>query len=83
LFATGLVAGGALMGVIVAVLTVFFEPTMKSVNLEEGLHGSLGEKGYYFLGVAFFAAMAYVLYRIGRSKHTNLPDELPMEGNVQ
>ena len=83
LFATGLVAGGALMGVIVAVLTVFFEPTMKSVNLEEGLHGSLGETGYYILGVLFFAFMAFVLYRIGRSKHTNLPDELPMEGNVQ
>lgn len=83
LFATGLVAGGALMGVIVAVLTVFFEPAMKSVNLEEGLHGSLGETGYYILGVVFFAAMAAVLYKIGRSKHTNLPDELPMEGAVQ
>src|SRR5215218_3521569 len=52
LFATGLVAGGALMGVIVAVLTVFFEPAMASVNAEEGLRHSLGQGGYYALGVA-------------------------------
>lgn len=83
LFATGLVAGGALMGVMVAVLTVLFEPTMKAINFEEKLHGSLGETGYYFLGVAFFAFMAVVLYKIGRSKHTGLPDDLPTEANVQ
>ena len=68
LFATGLVAGGALFGVIVAVLTVFFESGMKSVNLEEGLHKSLGESGYYILGVAFFAAMAYILYHVATRK---------------
>jgi OPT family oligopeptide transporter len=68
LFATGLVAGGALFGVIVAILTVLFEPQMKSINLEETLGHSLGELGYFLLGVAFFAFMALVLYRIASSK---------------
>jgi OPT family oligopeptide transporter len=68
LFATGLVAGGALFGVIVAILTVFFEPAMKSINLEEGLEHSMGEFGYYLLGVAFFAFMAFVLYRVASAK---------------
>jgi OPT family oligopeptide transporter len=71
LFATGLVAGGALFGVIVAILTVFFESGMKSINLEESLTHNLGEFGYKLLGVAFFAFMAYVLYRIalGNDRH--------------
>ncbi len=70
LFATGLVAGGALFGVIVAVLTVFFEGGMQSINLEEGLTNSLGETGYKLLGVAFFAFMAYVLYRVATARRT-------------
>ncbi len=68
LFATGLVAGGALFGVIVAILTVFFESGMKSVNFEEALTHSLGEDIYMLMGVAFFAAMAFILYRIARKK---------------
>ncbi len=72
LFATGLVAGGALMGVIVAMLTVFFEPTIKAINAEEGLRGALGTGGYYALGVGFFVTMAVVLYRIGRSRQEGL-----------
>ena len=64
LFATGLVAGGALFGVIVAILTVFFGPTMNSLNIEEGIKRSLGEVGYFILGVTFFAFMAFVLYRV-------------------
>jgi putative OPT family oligopeptide transporter len=72
LFATGLVAGGALFGVIVAILTVFFESGMKSVNLEEQLTGSLGKDAYMFLGVAFFAAMAFILYRVAISKRKTL-----------
>jgi OPT family oligopeptide transporter len=73
LFATGLVAGGALFGVIVAILTVFFESRMKSINLEERIGGSLGQLGYYLLGVAFFAFMAFVLYRIASSKRKDQP----------
>src|SRR5690349_20786547 len=68
LFATGLVAGGALAGVIVAFLSVFFEPAMKSINLEDKIEGSMGQLGYYLLGVAFFALMGYVLYRVASSK---------------
>ena len=68
LFATGLVAGGALFGVIVAILTVFFEPAMTSINLEKNLEHSMGQLGYYLLGVAFFALMAYVLYRVASNR---------------
>lgn len=74
LFATGLVAGGALFGVIVAILTVFFESRMNSINLEEGLKKGTGEFGYEILGVAFFAFMAYVLYRIASGKRN---DQMP------
>jgi putative OPT family oligopeptide transporter len=68
LFATGLVAGGALFGVIVAILTVFFESSMKKINLEESFHNALGEGGYHILGVGFFAMMAFILYRVAVSK---------------
>ncbi len=70
LFATGLVAGGALFGVIAAILTVFFEAAMKSVNLEERVTGSFGHSGYMALGVGFFAAMTFILYKVatGRKK---------------
>jgi len=68
LFATGLVAGGALFGVIVAILTVLAEPTMNAMNLEHRLSGNLGQGGYFLLGVAFFAFMGLVLYRIAIKK---------------
>lgn len=68
LFATGLVAGGALFGVIVAILTVFFESGMKSINLEERIENLSGRSGYLFLGVAFFALMAFVLYRVATNR---------------
>lgn len=65
LFATGLIAGGALAGVIVALLsvndTVF--GYLKSVSAEHGLTSLLGGGGYSLLGVIFFAAMATWLYR--------------------
>jgi OPT family oligopeptide transporter len=68
LFATGLVAGGALFGVIVAILTVLFEHAMNSINLEESMGHGLGKGGYSLLGVAFFAFMAFVLYRIASNR---------------
>ncbi len=70
LFATGLVAGGALAGVLVAFLSAA-ETTnagLQKVNAEHGLVGAIGTNGYKWLGVAFFALMAYTLYRIGISK---------------
>ena len=73
LFATGLVAGGALMGVIVAFMSASKPITanLAKVNAEHGITQSLGTEGYKWLGVAFFALMAFVLYRIAikRTKH--------------
>lgn len=70
LFATGLVAGGALMGVIFAFLRIPEKVVvfMQGLSVEGFLRTGLGEAGYYLLGVAFFAAMGYVLYRYGVSK---------------
>ncbi|MBS1543271.1 MAG: OPT/YSL family transporter [Bacteroidetes bacterium] len=66
LFATGLVAGGAIFGVIVAVLNVFFPKAMASVNLEHGFMEVMGQGGYALLGTAFFAAMMWLLFRAAR-----------------
>jgi putative OPT family oligopeptide transporter len=68
LFATGLVAGGALFGVLAAILTVFWEDGMKAVNLEKKLSHNLGESVYMLMGVLFFAVMAFILYRVGSKK---------------
>lgn len=68
LFATGLVAGGALFGVIAAILTVFFEAAMKSVNMEERVTGIFGSGGYMALGVGFFTAMTFILYKVATKK---------------
>jgi uncharacterized oligopeptide transporter (OPT) family protein len=64
LFATGLIAGGALTGVIVAILSVFCAKQMAMVNLEEGLTHMLGAGGYQLAGALFFIAMMIMLYRI-------------------
>lgn len=74
LFATGLVAGGALFGVLAAILTVFFESGMKSVNLEKQLSHNLGENVYMLAGVLFFACMAFILYKVGIKKTEKLKD---------
>ena len=74
LFATGLVAGGAIAGVIVAFMSASenISNGLKKVNAEHGLQAFIGTGGYKWLGVAFFAFMAFVLYRIGTSKQKNL-----------
>jgi putative OPT family oligopeptide transporter len=64
LFSTGLVAGGALAGVVYAMLAARMEDAMKALSLEPLLTGLLGEHGYMLLGVAFFAVMGGTLYRI-------------------
>lgn len=73
LFATGLVAGGALAGVLVAFLSASdgISKKLANVNAEHGLTSSLGEEGYKWLGVIFFALMGFVLYRIAVSKRKN------------
>ncbi len=69
LFATGLVAGGALTGVIVALLQVndrvdgFFR---RNLDLHPGIARAVGEGGYQLLGVAFFALLGVLLYRAAR-----------------
>ena len=71
LFATGLVAGGALAGVLVAILSSIdsVNTQLGKVNAEHGIAASLGTEGYKWLGVAFFGLMALVLYRIAIKKN--------------
>ena len=66
LFATGLVAGGALAGVVVALLTVNegISNSLKSISAEHGLSSLFGGGGYQLLGVLFFVFMAFTLYRV-------------------
>jgi putative OPT family oligopeptide transporter len=73
LFATGLIAGGALAGVVVALLSVndnVFN-SMKKISAEHALSTALGDGGYAILGVLFFAAMAAMLYRLAAKKSTD------------
>ena len=67
LFATGLVAGGALAGVAVALLSVNdgIYNALTSITLEPALTGALGEGGYYLLGALLFAGLAGMLWRVG------------------
>ncbi len=68
LFATGLVAGGALMGVIVAVLYVLMNDSMKALSMEHAIASAIGENGYQLLGTIFFIAMGFMLFRISSKK---------------
>jgi OPT family oligopeptide transporter len=74
LFATGLVAGGALAGVAVAFLSVNdgVAASLAKLSAEHGLVGALGQGGFDLLGVFAFAIMCTVLYRISRR-----PSDLP------
>ena len=65
LFATGLVAGGALAGVVVAMLqaTDSVAGALAKISLEPAIAGALGHAGYQLLGVAFFVALGYLLVR--------------------
>lgn len=66
LFSTGLVAGGAIAGVLVAFLSAneSVAKQLHLLSLEASLTGALGEQGYYLLGTLLFFAMAFLLYRI-------------------
>jgi uncharacterized oligopeptide transporter (OPT) family protein len=68
LFATGLIAGGALTGVIVAIVMVFFADQMEKLNFEHTLTSLLGADGYQILGVVAFALMGLILYRLAIKK---------------
>jgi putative OPT family oligopeptide transporter len=69
LFATGLIAGGAISGVVVAVLSVFYYESLQTISLEHGLTGLLSESGYAVLGVLCFAVMALILGRTAVKKN--------------
>jgi len=73
LFATGLVAGGALAGVLVAFLLANDDIAawLAKLNAEHGISEAIGTEGYKWLGVAFFALMAFTLYRIAISRKKN------------
>jgi OPT family oligopeptide transporter len=68
LFATGLIAGGAISGVVVAVLSVFYYESLQTISLEHGLTEMLSENGYAILGVLCFGAMALILGRTAVKK---------------
>ena len=65
-----MVAGGAVGGVIVAIL--FAVPAVSAVveklSVEHGMKAALGETGFFILGVAFFALMGSTLYRVALKK---------------
>ena len=64
LFSTGLVAGGALFGVVAAIVTVFWPSLMDALNCQAGISNALGQSGYELLGAGFFVFMAAVLLRV-------------------
>jgi putative OPT family oligopeptide transporter len=70
LFATGLVAGGALLGVLIAFLQAGDKTSvfMTSLSIEEGLTHAIGVGGYQILGALFFGFMGWVLYRVAMKK---------------
>ena len=70
LFATGLVAGGAVAGVIVAFLSASdsISRGLAKVNTEHGITETFGGEAYKLLGVAFIAFMGFVLYRVAIAK---------------
>jgi len=74
LFATGLVAGGAIAGVLVAFLSANDSIANKlgMLNMEESITHLLGEQGYFLLGTFMFFAMAFVLYRVAMRKEESL-----------
>ena len=68
LFATGLVAGGAVAGVIIAILAGFdwSAVILSKLNQQTLLTNMLGQTGYYIIGGGFFAFMGWYLYRTAR-----------------
>jgi OPT family oligopeptide transporter len=70
LFATGLVAGGALAGVFVAVLVASSDKLpslaklLANLNMEHKLVHAMGQGGFDLLGVAAFALMGAILFKV-------------------
>ncbi|MEI7627734.1 MAG: OPT/YSL family transporter [Bacteroidota bacterium] len=68
LFATGLVAGGAVAGVIIAFISGSDggEKFLNAISMEHSIVESISKGGYFILGTCFFAAMGTILYRVAR-----------------
>jgi uncharacterized oligopeptide transporter (OPT) family protein len=73
LFATGLVAGGALMGVLAAALSVWPDAAkvLDKINISESMRGALGEGGYMLLGTVCFVGLGLILYRVAVKKENS------------
>ncbi len=71
LFATGLVAGGAVAGVIIAFISGSSggEKFLNAVSAEGGMVNILSKGGYFILGALFFATMGLMLYRVAIKKN--------------
>jgi hypothetical protein len=70
LFATGLVAGGAVAGVIIAFVAGSDggEKFLNAVSLESTISNALTHGGYFVLGTILFAAMGTMLYKVAQKK---------------
>ena len=70
LFSTGLVAGGTLSGVLVALLSLNsdVETWLSKISCEHGLKQALGDGGYDLLGVGIYALMGALLFKIALGK---------------
>lgn len=70
LFATGLVAGGAVAGVVIAFIagSDAGEKFLSAVSMEQSISTAISEAGYFIMGTLFFASMGLILYRVARKK---------------
>jgi uncharacterized oligopeptide transporter (OPT) family protein len=70
LFATGLVAGGAVAGVLIAFIAGSDkgERFLNAVSMEDNISHALSQDGYFLLGALFFALMGIMLYRVAMKK---------------
>jgi putative OPT family oligopeptide transporter len=74
LMATGLVAGGALTGVVVALLNVndVVHDAIGKLDVGPIIEGAIGRGGYQLLGVAAFAGLAVLLFRASQRPQPTL-----------
>jgi len=68
LFATGLVAGGAVAGVVIAFIagSASGEKILNALSMEVSISNAISTDGYFILGTFFFAAMGMILYKVAR-----------------
>ncbi len=82
LFATGLVAGGALAGVVVALLIAGSETIaqkLEALNMEHKLEEMFSPGVYQVLGVAAFCILALILYRVAMKKESPVIEAIQEE----